>query len=384
VSLDPAGEPAAQVATSFGATAELLAIIERHDRAAALSFFDSQVASLGTERLITEVLAPVQVEAGDRWESGRWSISQEHAASAFVQAALEMISERHPARQDEGRVVLTCVEDESHSIPARMFGELLRQRGWSVDFLGAWIDPATLADLLWDIQPVAVAVSCSVPMNVIGAAQVIDASHAAGFPVLAGGRGLTRQRARKLGADQHVGDLAAAVATLQLWRGSAVPVIVAPRPGSKESGDLLLDQKAIVDDTMSALYRRLPSMATFSDRQLSRTRADYVYILRFLAAAVLIDDLELFTDFLLWLREILLRTGLPATVLPLSLEVLRTQLGHYPAATRLLDAGLPVASRPLAGSAPSAAGVIPERPLMQAAAARQVAALITGPPPTAP
>lgn len=349
MSLAPAAAPTAPAATSFGAAAELLAIIERHDRAAALSFVEAQVALLGTERLITEVLAPVQVEAGDRWEAGLWSISQEHAASAFVQAALDMISERHPARQDEGRVVLTCVEDESHSIPARMFGELLRQRGWSVDFLGASIDPATLAKVLWDIQPVGVAVSCSVPMNVIGAAQVIDASHAAGFPVLAGGRGLTRQRAQTLGADRHVADIASAVATLRVWRDSAVRVTVAARPGSKESGDLLLDLTAIVDATMSSLHRRLPTMATFDDRQRSRTRADYVYIIRFLAAAVLIDDLEVFTDFLRWLREILLRTGLPATVLPLSLEVLRTQLGQYPAATRLLDAGLPAASRPLAG-----------------------------------
>lgn len=310
--------------------ADLLDLLEARDRTGAVAYATALSARAGVEHLVTQVLGPAQAEVGARWQTGRWTVSQEHAASAIVQAVLEALGDVAGAARTRGRVVLACVEDEWHSLPARMFTELLRARGWDVDFLGASIAPDDLPDFLTDVQPDALALSCSVAMNLPGAARVIDAAHSVAVPVLIGGRGVTRARAVALGADGYATDARGASALLQSWQHGLV--LAAPRrPGAREAAMLALHTARIVDAVMAELPRSLPMTAGFTDRQTARTRADYVYILRFLAAAVLVDDLAVYTEFLTWLQGILVGVGLPAALLPLSLDALTPLLAAFPA-----------------------------------------------------
>jgi methanogenic corrinoid protein MtbC1 len=91
--------------------------------------------------LVQGLLGPAQAEVGRRWEANRWSVADEHAATAITDAVLAALAWRIEAAEDQGHVVVTCAEGEWHSLPARMVAEVLRVHGWLVGDLPWGLDP---------------------------------------------------------------------------------------------------------------------------------------------------------------------------------------------------------------------------------------------------
>ena len=91
--------------------------------------------------LIRQLLAPAQLRVGELWVSDTWSVAQEHAATAISEAVLTSLAvERELStqpRMDAATVVVSCVEQEWHALPALMVTEHLRAQGYSVSYLGA-------------------------------------------------------------------------------------------------------------------------------------------------------------------------------------------------------------------------------------------------------
>ncbi len=159
------------------------------------------------------------------------------------------------------------------------------------------------------------ALSCTLPPNLLGAAHCVGAAHEAGVPVIAGGRafGSTPRRARAIGADgwaAHPAELMqAAPAVAQ--RDSVIP------PEA-----VLLN--AVDDATVSMAYDRLvaafPRLQTMTPFQQARTREDLRWMTRFTGAAVLTDDPTILDEFLAWLCG-LLNGRVPADVITTSAQV---------------------------------------------------------------
>jgi methanogenic corrinoid protein MtbC1 len=316
--------------------------LEARDRQGALRLAGDLTSSGTDVPHLVAILASVQLEVGRLWEAAIWTTAREHAATAIVEAVLSSLSASVRTPAAPGQVIVTCVEDEWHALPARMFSEVIRSAGYDVVFLGASLPPEDVGSFLREVDPVAVVLSCTVSMNLPGAARVIEASHAAGYRTLVGGAGFgsTPARAERLNADAWAATAAEGLEKLDSWRQYGGD----PRqPGGnlgREHQLLAEGRDHLVESTMAALALRMPTMATFTPRQLSRTRADYLYITRFLEAAVLVGDDSVFSDFLEWLDAVLATAGLPPTVLPLSLEVLRGCLSPgLPQTSRLLDEG---------------------------------------------
>jgi methanogenic corrinoid protein MtbC1 len=312
-------------------------LLGTRDREGAIRTVREIAASgLDAETLIVGLLAPSQLAVGVRWEQGAWTVSDEHAATVIVDAAVDVLGLDAPA-PTRGSLVVTCVEQEWHALPAKMFAEILRHRGWDVTLLGASAAADDLPEFLLDVGPTALVISCSISMNLLGAARIVGAAHAVQVPVLAGGRGIpSASRAAALGADGWAGGIDGADTLLAGW-AERLPRLEDRLPfGYEESVRLDIASSRLVDEAINELTGR-PTMVTFSDRQLARTRSDCAYILRFLGAAVLLDDEEVFTEFLQWLQDILARVGLPA-VLGTSLEVLVPLLQDYPMAQRFVVA----------------------------------------------
>jgi hypothetical protein len=83
-----------------------------------------------------------------------------------------------------------------------------------------------------------------------------------------------------------------------------------------------------------------PPMAGYDERRLARTREDLVFIVRFLAAALLAADQAIFTDFLQWLQNLLVQRGVPPQALIAGLGALRPVVEDVDTgAARLLDLG---------------------------------------------
>jgi len=262
-------------------------------------------------KINAEVLVPAQIRVGRLWEEGKWSVADEHAATAVTETALLALSAAAGRRRRrQGRhVALTCGEGEWHTLPARMVSALAAASDIRVSMLGPSLPAEQLGRRLRAGDVDLVALSCTMPTNLIGAARSIAAAHDAGVPVLAGGRafGNTARRAYAIGADAWASDPAALMtaAPSLSGRSSDVPPEVQ-----------LLD--AVSAATIEVAYERMltafPRLAQMTPSQQAHTREDFRWMARYTAAALLTDDATILDDFLSWLCH-LLDGRVPAAVI---------------------------------------------------------------------
>jgi methanogenic corrinoid protein MtbC1 len=324
------------------------ALIDCDEYTAVEVVFGALDSGLTAEDALLEVLAPVQHRVGSEWAANRITVAQEHAATAINDRVVAALA-HHPAARPAprvGRVTVACVDGEWHALPARLLSEVLRLRGWQVDFLGAQVPTPHLIAHLHHHGPDAVALSCSIPTRLPTAHAAITACQAAGVPVLAGGAafGPDGRYARLLGADGWAPDARAAAQCLS--RGVAR---TRPAVGHQAIDDLphLADQEytmvstsapQLVRGTLSGLEDRFPAMRDYTEQQRQHTVEDVAHIVDFLATALYVDDAELFTGFITWTGDILAARGVPAASLHPALDLLAAQLPEYPRTQRLLQA----------------------------------------------
>ncbi|QTE01488.1 cobalamin B12-binding domain-containing protein [Streptomyces cyanogenus] len=322
------------------------------------------------ETLLLEVIAPVQEKAGAEWAAGRITVAQEHAATAISERVVATLAHRRagPGRHapDRGRVTVGCVDGEWHAFPARLVAEVLRLRGWRVDYLGARIPTPHLVAHLHGTDPDAVLLSASVPTRLPTAHVAVTACQAVGVPVLAGGRafGADGRHARLLGADGWAADARGAAAVLETGLARPGPAAIRqvaddlPHLADQEYTMVVQSRPLLVKQTLADLETRFPAMRGYDDAQREHTAQDLAHIVDFLATALYVDDPGIFTAFLTWTAEILEARHVPARSVATGLDLLAGQLREFPRTLGLLHAGSAVVAarptRPVPGPHPKA------------------------------
>ncbi|MFJ7629179.1 B12-binding domain-containing protein [Streptomyces sp. NPDC097595] len=322
------------------------AALDRDEFAAAGLVTGALDKGVPAETVLLDLIAPVQATVGTEWAANRLTVAQEHAASAIVERVITALA-HHPAARTtprHGKVTVACVEQEWHSLPARLLAEVLTLRGWEVDFLGAQVPTPHLVAHLHHTGADVVALSSSLPTRLPAAHAAITACQSVGVPVLAGGAafGPDGRFARMLGANAWAPD--ARTAADLLAAGLAPP---APADVRQRIDDLphLVDQEytlvarsqgQLVKQVLKGLYDRFPAMATYTDVQRERTAEDIAHIVEFLTVAIYTDDDELFTTFMTWTTGILTARHVPAHFLRPVLDILMAALKDFPRAVRPL------------------------------------------------
>ncbi len=273
------------------------------------------------DHLITDVLAPVLREVGRLWQLNRWTTAQEHAATAVIDGVLGAIGLQTPtpSADAKGAVLVACVEGEYHSVAARMGVERLRSAAWDVTFLGANVPAQDLQSYVAQTTPDAIVLSCTLGLNLPGAARCIGALADLGVPVIVAGAafGRTATRAGRLGASAWIGPDSDATEVLRTTSDPARQ----PVPTDRESAQLEMECNGLVETCMTHMVAAMPVLADYTARQLAHTRADLTYILRHLMLTIDLDEASFFDDFVSWLTVVLTSRHVPATVLPLSLGI---------------------------------------------------------------
>lgn len=286
-----------------------------------------------TERLISDVLAPAQREVGILWQTNQWNAAQEHASTAVIDGVLGALAMNTPTPPaPRGSVLVACVEEEYHTVPARMGVELLRLDGWDVTFLGASVPAHDLQSFAMQTEPDAIVLSCTVALFLPAAARCIAAVADLGIPAVAAGAafGTNPDRAMRLGACGWIGPAVDRSVVLggPLPRGE-------PHVQDPESIQLQLQHDALTNSCMTRMLKVVTAMSSYTENQLARSRADVSYILFYLGATLDVGDATLFRDFVSWLTIVLGARGVPSAVLDMSIDIV---------ADTLEDAGLDRAS----------------------------------------
>jgi len=293
--------------------------------------------------IITDTLAPVQRQVGELWHQNRVSVATEHLVTGVSESALHALAGAAPTMPGASLVVVACAEGDWHAIAAHMLTQQLQARGLVVAFLGASTRRDHVARFLDRHRPEALVLSCSRPIFFAGVARLADAAHAAGLPVLAGGRALRNapEQASRLGADGWGQTIDEAFAVLTRWR--AHPLTVDPEPTVLDEAAVELDAEAdvLATEAFLVLTQRRAILSTCTAGQLERIGEDLALMVRFAAAALLVDDQTVFMDFLDWLAPLLESRRIPDTAMIAMLESLEPLVGHHsPKTARFFTAGM--------------------------------------------
>jgi len=253
-------------------------------------------------RSITEqVLVPAQVRVGEHWQRGQWSVADEHAATAVTETALAALTRAaaRPIRGDR-HIVIACAEGEWHTLPARAAAGCATAGGVRITTMGPSMPAEHLGRRLAAGDVDLLALSCTMPTNLIGAARCVQAAHDQGVPVLTGGRAFGRGagRSEAIGADAHASSPQALIGPIPEMAGRASDIpLEALLLDAVEPGAVCLAHERLV-----AAYPRHVGMT--GDAQ-ALSREDLRSMARFTGAALVVKSPGLLDDFLSWLAGLL-------------------------------------------------------------------------------
>ena len=117
--------------------------------------------------LFTKILTPVLVKIGEAWYEGRIGISTEHFASALIRGWLLKLFYELPSRQSNKRILVGSGPDEMHEIGDLMFANLLREKGYFVDYIGPDNPVDDLVDYAEEEKAAMVILTASIDTNAL-------------------------------------------------------------------------------------------------------------------------------------------------------------------------------------------------------------------------
>lgn len=289
------------------------------------------------EAVLTALVGPGLVEVGRAWQEARWSIAQEHRATAISEAVIQAVALEGGMRQPSAAsvppiqsvpapVAVASTEGEWHALPSRLVAEVLRLRGMEVSLLGPSVPSSDLAAFLDGEGIGVVAVSCSMPCSLVGAYRTITALRSVGTRIVCGGRGFGRDGrwARTLGADHWTGDLTqgadviqrAAAGTRGYPRGPALGGAVVAQVDQAWARHPELVQAAIAE-----ALARWPQLRT-REHLVRATRDDLDFTLRALASCALVGDHALIEEYVRWFESVLKARRIPESLVAGALDIL--------------------------------------------------------------
>ena len=152
---------------------------------------------------IRDVVLPMLVEVGARWERDELSVGDEHLTSHLLERRLLGMA-RGWERGAGPLALLACPPGERHTLGLVCFGLLLAEHGWRIAYLGADTPLDQIAALSASVRPVAVVLCSLHPQSLLQDADALAELGRRHHTVL-GGRGVTTELAERLGVHRAAG-----------------------------------------------------------------------------------------------------------------------------------------------------------------------------------
>ena len=182
-----------------------------------------------------DVVRPAMELVGSRWSSGQWTISQEHLASVALIAALARL---RPTEASDSRIgplaVLAAPAGEQHVAGLACLAQILEERGWRVENLGADLPADDLQRFITGREVDLLALSIGTAAHLASLRATVDTvrhgeQEGRFLPILVGGRGVEGTERDIAGADLVTSSLQRADEYIAMLE-QRLPVQTAPGP----------------------------------------------------------------------------------------------------------------------------------------------------------
>ncbi len=200
------------------------------DRVAAASIF-ARTPDRGHSLVDAElhVIQPTLYGIGQKWQNYEVGVAQEHLATAISQYVMTngLLKAKLPMPNGR-RILLACVEGNSHSVGLQIVADAFQLAGWDVRYLGASVPTSALIQQVGQFKPdlLGLSVSFAQQLHIVKAIMSrLTQTHGTSRPaVIVGGLAINQFNgsANQLGVDDWSPDAGAAVtsaATLGLRAG---------------------------------------------------------------------------------------------------------------------------------------------------------------------
>jgi methanogenic corrinoid protein MtbC1 len=311
-------------------------------------------AGASVVEVIDQLVVPAQARIGELWLDGRWSVSQEHAATAINEGLVHWLgSFAPPPRPDSPLVVVSCIERERHALPALVVSESLGLAGYRVNYVGGDPEPSDLLRQVLVLKPRAVLFSASLTSSLGGQKSLFHSLHAIGIPVIVGGQafGGDERRAAALGATAYARSVDEVLRLLEELPARVRPTTPPPpQEGDVEAAWIEEYRGEITPYVVRAVARRhLP------DGEKPDWWPDFEghldHLVGCLTAALVTGDETIMIEVRDWLTQVLARRRAPEGLVEEIWSLLAEPLRGHPLA-RVFLAG---SAAPASGSAPGRA-----------------------------
>lgn len=273
------------------------------------------------DTILFEVLMPVERDVGQRWHQGDYLIAEEHALTATIETVVSLLAGSLEQPEHGKHIVVAAAEGDDHSLPGRVISAFLLYQGYRTTFLGSGVVAADLGEYLQIEQPNALVLSCATVVGLPGARAAIAASHAAGVPVLVGGRGFGTDgsRAAVMGADAWAAVPAEIPNVLESW--SPDPEAAEAAATATATGS---DLAAARSSVVAAVELRLKDSGVMVD---SRLKDEIVFLARAVESAAQVSEEVIINETVAWQSSLLHSHGLD--YYPQLVSALAEFYGHH-------------------------------------------------------
>lgn len=262
------------------------------------------------DRIVDDVLQPVQETLGHRWADGELGIADEHAATAAIEELLVKLGATAEAPSGP-TVVIVSAPGDTHSLGVRAVASALALEGFRSFYVGTSVPATELGDFLEFHQPFALALGCSIPAALAGAAAATRAAHGVNVPVLGGGRALRNaSRATRLGIDAFAATPREAIKQLRAWETSRperlVPAI-----------EPIVEHDQLAERGPGLIIAALDGFPAASRAEIGEHLGR---VLAIVEAAIMLDEPEIIDEHLSWLRDTSTAHGVDRALLDATLR----------------------------------------------------------------
>ncbi|NBW55050.1 MAG: MerR family transcriptional regulator [Betaproteobacteria bacterium] len=201
---------------------QAMGLLRSHDIDGLRGHLHQAVASMGVNRFVTELLAPLNAMVGDAWMRAEIQVFEEHlyteCATGVLRQAIHQLNGH--AQQRQPRVLLTTFPQEEHAVGLLMAESILMLQGCHCLPMGVKTPLSDIAKAVEVHQPDIVALSFSVsqnPNHVLDGLAELRRLLPDNVEIWAGGRAPVLQRRPPPGVTV-IADLAQIEAQVQRWR----------------------------------------------------------------------------------------------------------------------------------------------------------------------
>ena len=168
--------------------ARMIEAISRFDESVLDSVYNEAMSLYPVDIVTRQLLTPLLVHLGERWQTSEGSVAEEHFFSVFMRNKLGARFHHRNMRNTGPRLIAACLPGEHHEFGLLLFALAAHARGYRLILLGADMPLTELPHVIQRTQSDAVVLSGSIVLDAdLFKTELNTLAHSSSIPVFIGG-----------------------------------------------------------------------------------------------------------------------------------------------------------------------------------------------------